>query len=105
MWVYQVLVPSFALPGWLPTGFIEQGPFGIELLRPYALLGLNGLDSLSHALFWSMLANVGGYVIVSLLSHQGALEIGRESCRESVCQYVEISVGRLLLKKQYDSYV
>src|SRR3546814_13869802 len=30
--------------------------------------------SLSHALFWSMLANVGGYVIVSLLSHQSAIE-------------------------------
>src|SRR3546814_2235201 len=74
MWVYQVLVPSFALPGWLPTGFIEQGPFGIELLRPYALFGLQGLDSLSHALFWSMLANIGGYVIVSLLSRQSAIE-------------------------------
>ncbi|HEY9539811.1 MAG TPA: sensor histidine kinase [Kiloniellaceae bacterium] len=74
LWVYTLLLPSFARPGWLPTGFIEQGPFGIELLRPYALLGLNGLDSLSHALFWSMLANVGGYVIVSLLSHQSAIE-------------------------------
>src|SRR3546814_259386 len=74
LWVYTLLLPSFARPGWLPTGFIEQGPFGIELLRPYALLGLNGLDSLSHTLFWSMLANVGGYVIVSLLSHQSAIE-------------------------------
>src|SRR3546814_16657016 len=52
---------------------IEQGPFGIELLRPYALFGLQGLDSLSHALFWSMLANIGGYVIVSLLSRLRAI--------------------------------
>src|SRR3546814_352857 len=34
-WVYTLLLPSFARPGWLATTFIEQGPFGIELLRPY----------------------------------------------------------------------
>jgi Na+/proline symporter/nitrogen-specific signal transduction histidine kinase len=74
MWAYTLLLPSFARPGWLPTSFIEQGPFGIELLRPYALFGLQGLDSLSHAMFWSMLGNIGGYVIVSLLSRASAIE-------------------------------
>ena len=74
LWTYTLLLPSFARPGWLPTDFIEQGPLGIALLRPYALFGLHGLDSLSHAMFWSMLANVGGYVIVSLLSRQSAIE-------------------------------
>ena len=73
-WAYTLLLPSFARPGWLPTSFIEQGPFGVELLRPYALLGLQGLDSLSHAMFWSMLANIGGYVVVSLLARQSAIE-------------------------------
>jgi signal transduction histidine kinase len=58
----------------LPTSFIEAGPLGIELLRPYALFGLQGLDSLSHAMFWSMLANIGGYVLVSLLARQSAIE-------------------------------
>ena len=49
------------------SSFIEQGLFGIALLKPLALFGLAGLDDISHALFWSMLANVGGYVAVSLL--------------------------------------
>src|SRR5512138_2284767 len=74
IWAYTLLLPSFARPGWLPTSFIEQGPFGFELLRPYALFGLQGLDSLSHAMFWSMLGNIGGYVIVSLLSRPSAIE-------------------------------
>jgi len=74
LWIYTLLLPSFARPGWLPTSFIEHGPLGIELLRPYALFGLQGLDSLSHAMFWSMLANIGGYVVVSLLSRQSAIE-------------------------------
>ncbi|WP_193367667.1 sensor histidine kinase [Pelagibius marinus] len=73
-WAYTLLLPSFARPGWLPTSFIEQGPLGIALLKPYALLGLQGLDSLSHAMFWSMLANIGGYVVVSLLARQSAIE-------------------------------
>jgi Na+/proline symporter/signal transduction histidine kinase len=73
-WAYTLLLPSFARPGWLPTSFIESGPLGIELLRPYALFGLQGLDSLSHAMFWSMLANIGGYVVVSLLGRQSAIE-------------------------------
>jgi len=74
IWAYTLLLPSFARPGWLPTSFIEQGPLGIELLRPYALFGLQGLDTLSHAMFWSMLANIGGYVVVSLLGRQSAIE-------------------------------
>ncbi|MFQ5773631.1 MAG: ATP-binding protein [Kiloniellaceae bacterium] len=74
MWLYTLLLPLFARSGWLPIGFIEAGPFGIELLKPYALLGLRGMDSLSHALFWSMTANVGGYVLGSLMSRPSAME-------------------------------
>ena len=36
------------------------------LLRPEALWGLTGMDNLGHALFWSLLANAGLYVAVSL---------------------------------------
>ncbi|NRF67629.1 histidine kinase [Aquincola sp. S2] len=70
LWAYTLLLPSFAKSDWLPISFIEQGPFGIALLKPTALFGLAGLDDISHALFWSMLANVGGYVAVSLLGRQ-----------------------------------
>jgi Na+/proline symporter/nitrogen-specific signal transduction histidine kinase len=70
LWAYTLLLPSFAKSGWLPISFIEQGPFGIALLKPLALFGMRGLDDISHALFWSMLANVGGYVAVSLLGTQ-----------------------------------
>src|SRR5262249_52470584 len=70
VWAYTLLLPSFAKSGWLPISFIEQGPFGIALLKPLALFGLAGLDDISHAMFWSMLANAGGYVAVSLLGTQ-----------------------------------
>lgn len=74
VWLYTLLLPSFAQSGWLPISFIDQGPFDIELLKPYALFGLEGFDRLSHALFWSMLLNVGGYFGFSLITQQGAIE-------------------------------
>jgi Na+/proline symporter/signal transduction histidine kinase len=74
VWAYTLLLPSFAKSGWLPTGFIVDGLFGIALLRPQELFGLTGLDEISHSLFWSMLANIGCYIGFSLVARPGATE-------------------------------
>jgi Na+/proline symporter/nitrogen-specific signal transduction histidine kinase len=74
VWFYTLLVPAFARSGWLPLGLLDQGPFGIELLRPLALFGVSGLDHTTHAMIWSMSANVGAYVALSLLRAPGAEE-------------------------------
>jgi Na+/proline symporter/signal transduction histidine kinase len=66
LWAYTLLLPSFAKSGWLPDGFIAHGLFGIELLRPQHLFGLTGLDEITHCLVWSLLANLGAYIGVSL---------------------------------------
>jgi Na+/proline symporter/nitrogen-specific signal transduction histidine kinase len=77
VWLYTLLLPSFARSDWLPASFLEDGPFGIGLLRPEELFGLAGLDPISHGMFWSMLVNVGSYVGVSLFSRQDAAELGQ----------------------------
>ena len=74
VWAYTLLLPSFASAGWLPRELFEQGPLGISLLRPSTLFGLEGLDPVTHGLFWSMLLNVTGIVGVSLFVDQSALE-------------------------------
>lgn len=74
LWLYTLLLPSFAQSGWLPESFIEFGPFGVGWLKPRQLFGLTGLDQVSHALFWSLLANLGAYVAVSLTVRQSAAE-------------------------------
>ena len=66
VWVYTLFLPALARSGWLPIGLLENGPFGIELLKPLELFGLAGLDQISHAMIWSMIANIGAYVGVSL---------------------------------------
>ncbi|WP_234264866.1 sensor histidine kinase [Hydrogenophaga sp. NFH-34] len=73
-WIYTLMLPSLAKSGWLATGFLEGGPWGIAWLRPEAFLGLQGLDNLTHALFWSLLANIGTYVGVSLWRTPSAAE-------------------------------
>jgi len=84
VWVYTLLLPSFVRSGWIGGGLLDAGPWGIALLKPYALLGLEGWDPLSHALFWSMLVNIGAYVGISLLTTQSPTE------RVQATRFVEV---------------
>jgi hypothetical protein len=77
VWLYTLLLPSFAKSGWLPAGFLRDGPFGIALLRPTELFGLAGLSDVTHAMIWTMIVNVGAYVAVSALTRQSAVEEGQ----------------------------
>lgn len=87
VWLYTLLLPAFARSGWLPIALLEHGPFGIELLRPQALFGLTGLDQITHAMIWSMIANIGLYVGVSLSGTQGAAERRQASVFVDVFRY------------------
>ncbi|WP_442814409.1 SpoIIE family protein phosphatase [Streptomyces sp. NBC_01808] len=84
MWAYTLLLPSFAESGLLPASFLREGPLGIGLLRPQRLFGLSGMDPISHAMFWSALVNIGGYVGVSLAGRPNAAE------RAQAVQYVDV---------------
>jgi signal transduction histidine kinase len=61
------MLPSLAKSGWLNTAFLTQGPWGVSWLRPEQLMGLRGLDNLTHSLFWSLLVNLVAYVGLSLM--------------------------------------
>jgi signal transduction histidine kinase len=74
VWIYTLALPSVAKSGWLPADFLDEGLLGIALLRPQQLFGLTGFDETSHALFWSLLANVALYVGVSLSSRPSLAE-------------------------------
>ena len=73
-WAWMLMLPSIARSGWLADDFVRFGPWGVALLRPEQFLGLQGLDNLSHALFWSLLVNAGLYVGVSLARAPSAAE-------------------------------
>ncbi|GAB4269017.1 MAG: SpoIIE family protein phosphatase [Deferrisomatales bacterium] len=73
-WIYMFLVPALCQSGWLPLSLLEEGPWGLGLLRPDAFLGLEGLDVWSHGLFWSFFFNAGGFLAVSLFTRPSAAE-------------------------------
>ena len=77
VWLYTLLLPSFAKSGWLPIEFLQAGFLGLEVLRPQELFGMKGLDPIAHSLYWSLLANVGAYVCVSLMRSPIAVEAGQ----------------------------
>lgn len=93
VWLYTLLLPSFAKSGWLPVDFMQHGLFGIELLRPQQLFGLRGLDEISHCLFWSMLANVGFYIGVSLAGRPSAAETGQATLFVDVFRNTQGAAG------------
>lgn len=74
LWAYTLMLPSIAKSGWWPRAFVDAGPFGVELLKPEQLLGLAGMDPLTHALLWSLLTNLALYVGVSLARAPSARE-------------------------------
>ena len=74
VWLYTLLIPAFAKSGWFGMDIVGHGPWGIDVLRPTELFGLRGLDQITHAMIWSMIANIGSYVLVSLLGRQSAAE-------------------------------
>ena len=74
IWGYTLLLPSFVHSGWISAAFLEQGPWGIELLKPYQLFTLDRFDPVSHAVFWSMLANLSLLVGISLLDRPTTME-------------------------------
>ncbi|PKN16142.1 MAG: stage II sporulation protein E [Deltaproteobacteria bacterium HGW-Deltaproteobacteria-23] len=80
IWFYTLLLPSFVKSGWIESDMLEKGLFGIALLKPTELFGLTGLDMWSNSLFWSMLFNVGGYLLFSILLDKSERET--EQCRK-----------------------
>ena len=66
IWLYTLLLPSLADAGFIGGDWVRTGLFGIAWLKPHALFQLQGWDSITHGAFWSLLANVGCLVFVSL---------------------------------------
>lgn len=74
VWSYTLMLPAFIKSGWLKTSLLDHGPWGIGIFRPEHLFGLDTLPALSHAVFWSLLFNIGSFVVISYLFGQSEEE-------------------------------
>jgi Na+/proline symporter/nitrogen-specific signal transduction histidine kinase len=93
VWAYTLFIPSLVQAGFVPQGFVNEGLFGIELLKPFQLFGLDNFNRIAHAVFWSMLANVGTYVGVSIFSRASTLEHAQATLFVDVFRYSDEPTG------------
>jgi Na+/proline symporter/signal transduction histidine kinase/CheY-like chemotaxis protein len=73
VWAYTLLLPSVVESGIIDHRLLAEGPLGIVLLRPQALLGLD-LPPLVHGVLWSLGLNVAAYIAFSLQRQPSAIE-------------------------------
>ncbi|RZJ67337.1 MAG: GHKL domain-containing protein [Flavobacterium sp.] len=63
---YTLMFPFILNSTDFGNGFVANGPLGIALLKPYALFGLDYLEPIPHALFWSLFFNFVTFFVVSV---------------------------------------
>lgn len=87
VWFYTLPLPAIADSGFLPRHFETDGLFGLIMLKPGALFGLQGLDPITHAAFWSLLLNLVVYAAVSLYTTPSALSLTQADLFVNISRY------------------
>lgn len=93
-WAYTLPVPAIADAGYISNTFIKEGLFGFDFLRPNALFGLEGLDPISHAAFWSLLLNSVFFAVVSVNT--------KPSPRTAAQAEIFVHIDRHNVRRDYD---
>ncbi len=73
VWIYTLFLPSFMESSTTGLMLLQHGPFGIEALRPQALLGTD-LPPLLHGVLWSLSLNIFTYLVFSLAREPTSIE-------------------------------
>jgi signal transduction histidine kinase/CheY-like chemotaxis protein/PAS domain-containing protein len=73
VWAYTLLLPSVADAGLVAVGLLADGPWGLGVLRPQALFGLE-LPPLVHGVAWSLGLNMLAYIGFSLSRAPASIE-------------------------------
>ena len=74
LWGYTSFFPSFEGTVLLSRDVIENGLFGLWVLKPHALFGSQIADPLVHAFIWSLGSNLTVFCLVSLLTKPSDME-------------------------------
>src|SRR5471032_815396 len=73
VWLYTLLLPTFADNGFISQHILTNGPWGVMVLRPQHLFGLD-LHPLVHGVIWSLALNILAYIGFSLWRQPTSIE-------------------------------
>lgn len=86
-WGFCLPFPTLVESGIFPSTLLETGFLGIEWLHPYHLFGSEGMSTISHAAFWSLLFNSLAYFIVSIYTTPQQLEVSQADIFVDIYKY------------------
>lgn len=73
LWAYTLLLPNLVDAGLFSPALVSEGPFGLALLRPQALLGVQA-SPLVHGVLWSLTVNVLVFFAASMIRRPTPIE-------------------------------
>ena len=85
VWFYTLIFPSITGP--LFDAVNQNGLFGMTMLKPTSLFGLDGLDIVTHGFFWSMFFNTIAFVSISLITEKETEEFYQAEMFVDVFKY------------------
>ncbi len=107
LWMYTLFLPTLGGIGWMPEGWIENGPWGMGFLKPYAIFGMDNFDPITHGLIWSLSLNLACYIYFSLEQKPGLIEriqaanftqtVSTENPSDGLPWWSSVAVGELRL--------
>jgi Na+/proline symporter/nitrogen-specific signal transduction histidine kinase len=100
VWMYTLALPVSAESGMFSTQWVESGPWGITWLRPYGLFGMDTLEPVAHAAFWSLLFNIGAYFFGSLATRPSLIEISQADIFVDIYKYESSEVDYQIMRRQ-----
>jgi len=100
LWFYTLVVPTMVISGYFSETIMTDGPFGMDFLRPYSLLGFEEMDFVSHGLFFSLSLNLIIYGAVSLLTTQSVKEHNQAVIFVDIFKYSTILDSSVVWKGQ-----
>ncbi|WP_415900059.1 NahK/ErcS family hybrid sensor histidine kinase/response regulator [Neptuniibacter sp. QD48_11] len=104
LWLYTLVLPSFSEAGLLGPEYLNNSIFGIEWLKPTQLFGIEGLEPLTHGVFWSLFFNTALYFLVSKytslrlvdrIQASAFVDVYNKDLTEATRQYGQVTVGDL----------
>ncbi len=89
IWGYTQLFSQLIQAGFFPEYILTEGLFGISLLRPMQLFGLDSMSPIAQATFWSLLLNTVCYIAVSLITQQDAIQRSQANLFVDATRYAD----------------
>ncbi len=98
IWFYTLVLPTLPVIERISPDFVERGLWGMYWLKPYALFGLDALDPISQAVFWSLLVNVLVYLGGSTYFVQSSKERNQAEIFVNIQQYYTTDISTITWK-------